>query len=330
MRKVILLLLVTLCIAACDTKGFIIEGDVRSANDSNVVYLERLTLSSPELMDSARLRGGHFRFKANRPQYPDLYQVRIKKRAFIFPIDSTEHIRFEAHVDSLHAPTTVLGSRQAVQLQSLRSAVRQLQAEYNQTDDGYSVDSVVSHLQTFKDSTRCFILANPRSIVAYYALFQQLGGYYIFSPFNKPDRPYCAAVATAFNTFMPDYYRSKNLYALVMQAIGQERQQANEQLLNSYIDSVESGFLDIALPGRDGSVQRLSDRRGKVVLIDFSAYTNDDAGAYNLFLRDVYGRYHQRGFEIFQIAGDTDIAHWRQLAATLPWCSLPEISLRKE
>ena len=77
------------------------------------------------------------------------------------------------------------------------------------------------------------IMENPRSTAAYFALYQQIGGRYIFSPFVQEDYPYWAAVATAYHTYMPQYDRSKNIYNFVLDALREDTALVSVMLVNN-------------------------------------------------------------------------------------------------
>ena len=145
------------------------------------------------------------------------------------------------------------------------------------------------------------------------------GGYFLFSPYEKDDRSFCAAVATAFHTFMPEYQRSKNLYALVLGAIQAERAEKNAYDIQKMVDNAEAGFLDIQLPDVNGQLQALSSLKGNVFLLDFSAAEMPNNTAYIFELRDLYNRYHDKGFQIYQVSADRSLLLWQDAVKALPW-----------
>ncbi|MBR1630507.1 MAG: AhpC/TSA family protein [Paludibacteraceae bacterium] len=304
-------------LTACQDHRFHIEGQLSGSDDKTVVYLEQLTLSDPVLLDSARLDSkGFFRFKSERPQYPDLYQLRIGRQAYIFPVDSTETIHIEAHVDSLYAPHAITGSAKALRLDSLRRSVRVLQAEYNQVNTGDNpADTLFAHLHQHRDNVLQLVVADPLSIVSYYAVLQKLGDYFIFAPTDKAVR----AVATAMDAYMPDYYRSRELHNRVLMVLASDQRRANEQKLSDMIAQSEPGFIDISLPDYRNRMMRLSDLRGKVILLDFAAFSDRDNPDHIMNLRRLHAAYHERGLEIYQVSGDLSADEWRQAVASLPW-----------
>ncbi len=67
---------------------------------------------------------------------------------------------------------------------------------------------------------------------------------------------------------------------------------------------------DIALPDTSGRVRRLSDLRGRVVLIDFWASWCGPCRMENPNVVRMYQKYHDKGFEIFSVSLDKERERW--------------------
>lgn len=72
---------------------------------------------------------------------------------------------------------------------------------------------------------------------------------------------------------------------------------------------------DIALPGMDGKIIKLSDLKGKVVLIDFWASWCGPCRKNNPKLVKVYKAYQDKGFEILGVSVDEHANYWKQAIA---------------
>ena len=82
---------------------------------------------------------------------------------------------------------------------------------------------------------------------------------------------------------------------------------------------VETGIIDIALRDIHGNVRKLTDLKGKVVLLDFSVFQSPAGAPHNMLLRELYNKYASQGLEIYQISLDADEHYWKTAAANLPW-----------
>jgi peroxiredoxin len=181
------------------------------------------------------------------------------------------------------------------------------------------VEEIKAAIETHKEMARKLILENPRSAAAYFAIYQKVNDAFLFSPYVKADKPFCAAVATSYNTFMPEYDRTKNLYSLVMDAIRSERKAKADQVWDDVLQKVGKGYIDIDLKDSKNVSHKLSALEGKVVLIDFSSYAADGMVDYTFALRELYNKYHGRGFEIYQVSVDDNKLLWEQSVQNIPW-----------
>lgn len=327
MKKYLVSIIAIGLLTACNNSNkFKLEGIIEGGS-GEMLYLEHTGLIKSTIIDSTRINSeGEFRFRADRPAYPDFYKLTLGTKQVHFSVDSTETIRIESSFDNFSSDYTISGSASNTDIQQLRKSVIEIQKKANQivrgmseTDRSKLLDEIVAMVETHKTMARPIILKNPKSTAAYFAIFQKINDTYIFSPYVKEDRPYCAAVATSYHTFMPEYDRSKNLYNLVMDAIKIERQARNQQNWQEIVKEIGTGFIDIELPDKQGNLRKLSDLKGKVVLIDFSAYESRESVQYTFALRELYNKYSARGFEIYQIALDRNKLIWQEAVANIPW-----------
>ena len=314
-------------LVACNSADqFKIAGTVENAA-KETMYLEHIGLLKTDLLDSVVLsKDGEFKFKAPRPEYPDFYRLRIGAKTIDFAVDSCETITVKADAKSFASSYQLEGSQTSNDIQQLRKSVSDIQRKVNSITPEMSaaernakIAEITADIEKHKVMARQLILQNPRSAAAYFAIYQKVNNAYIFSPYVKEDKPYCAAVATSYNTFMPDYDRSKNLYGLVMDAIQTERKERANQEWAEIINNASAGYIDIELNDKNNKQRKLSELEGKVVLIDFSSYEMENSVQYTFELRELYNKYSGRGFEIFQISLDRSKLLWEESVANLPW-----------
>ena len=164
---------------------------------------------------------------------------------------------------------------------------------------------------------------------SYYALFQtlQVGrvNTLIFNPRNnKDDVKVFAAVATSWDTYYPNAERGKNLHNIAIQGMKDiriiENQMAAQQLDASKVQV--NGIIELALQDNKGVTRKLTDLKGKVVLLDFHLFAGEQSTKRIMMLRELYNKYHAAGFEIYQVSVDPDEHFWKTSTAALPWISV--------
>ena len=186
---------------------------------------------------------------------------------------------------------------------------------------GVAQDSLFSLVNAYKDQVkRNYIFAAPNKAYAYFALFQQLNGYMIFDPLTSKEDVKCfAAVATSLNNLYPHADRSRNLYNMVIKGMKNTRTPQVKDVTLPADKIQEASIIDIELKDLNGKTHRLTDLKGKVVLIDFTAYSSAASGARNLALRELYNKYASQGLVIYQLSLDADEHFWKTAADNLPW-----------
>lgn len=330
MRKNLAFVLIACTWMACNEKNnFRVEGVISDATDQ-VVILEQNGLLKTTIIDSVKLdKEGDFSFKAPRPEYPDFYRLRMGNKVLDFAVDSCEQITIKTDSKNFSTGYSIEGSQTNTDIVKLRKSLAAIQTKVNAITPDMSTDArnqlltnIEADIEIHKKMAGKLILQNPRSSAAYFAIYQQLNNSYLFSPYNTADKPFCAAVATSFSTFMPDYIRSKNLYALVLDAIKTQRKAENAASWRQIVESSAIGYIDIELPDRNGNIRKLSEFEGKVVLLDFSSYEMENNIAYTFALRELYNKYHSRGLEIYQISFDRSKLQWQENSANVPWVSV--------
>jgi peroxiredoxin len=280
-----------------------------------------------ELLDSAVLHGdGSFSFKGKRPESPEFYRLRLGNKIINFAVDSTETVSVRAAAADFATGYTIEGSENNTKIKELvllQSALQQRVLSLAQAGlpVGVAQDSLVAMVNSYKDQVKHeYIYAAPNTSYAYFALFQTLNGYQIFDPLSSREDVKCfAAVATSLNNNYPHADRSRNLYNMVIKGMKNTRAPQQRQLEVSDDVVKETGVIDIALKDLHGNTRKVTDLKGKVVLIDFTVYNNAMSATHNLLLRDLYNKYASQGLEIYQVSLDGDEHFWKTSADNLPW-----------
>ncbi len=84
--------------------------------------------------------------------------------------------------------------------------------------------------------------------------------------------------------------------------------------MNSPASKVVVGAIapDLEFPDPDEKMRKLSDLRGKVVLLDFWASWCGPCRRENPNVTRIYSQYHDKGFEVFSVSLDSDAASWKR------------------
>lgn len=283
---------------------FTISGTLTNAADKTI-YLEHTALLGTTIVDSCLIdTDGNYSLEAPAPTYPDFYRLRVGSRSLPLAIDSTEHVQVSASLDSLPYTLNINGSEVSAQMAQLRASAR------------------TATRDVLREQTQKIILANPRSLVAYYALFLKQNGLPIWDMADPSDRRLYQAVATSYNLWMPEYNRTKALYNQVLEYMQAERSLRSQLAAQQLIADSENAFLDITLPDAKGQRQSLSQYRGKVIVLDFSSTEMEQYVAYNFELRELYNQYHKQGLEIYSVGIERNLLAWEEATENLPWLTV--------
>ena len=323
---------VVLTICSCTGRSFNVSGTITEAKDS-VLYLENMSLSGPMAIDSVKLsESGTFSFSHQTPEAPEFYRLRIAGQIINLAVDSTEQIKVDAQYPTMSAVYDVSGSDECTKIKELAlhqmDLQRQVDAIVAAPDLGVEAvrDSVERVVTAYKEQVkRDYIFSQPMRAYAYYALFQtlRLGQMesLIFNPrSNEQDVKVFAAVATSWDTYYPNAERGKNLHNIAIEGMKNIRILQQRQLSNIDPSLVNvSNVIDINLPDNKGQQRRLTDLKGKVVLLDFHVFASEGSTARIMQLRDIYNKFHAQGLEIYQVSLDPDEHFWKTQTAALPW-----------
>ena len=323
---------VVLTICSCTGRSFNVSGTITEAKDS-VLYLENMSLSGPVAIDSVKLsESGTFSFSHQTPEAPEFYRLRIAGQIINLAVDSTEQIKVDAQYPTMSTVYDVSGSDECTKIKELAlhqmDLQRQVDAIVAAPDLGVEAvrDSVERVVTAYKEQVkRDYIFSQPMRAYAYYALFQtlRLGQMesLIFNPrSNEQDVKVFAAVATSWDTYYPNAERGKNLHNIAIEGMKNIRILQQRQLSNIDPSLVNvSNVIDINLPDNKGQQRRLTDLKGKVVLLDFHVFASEGSTARIMQLRDIYNKFHAQGLEIYQVSLDPDEHFWKTQTAALPW-----------
>lgn len=325
----------TMLATACKDKGeqFEINGRIAEA-DGKTLYFEAVTLNGIEALDSTRLdEDGQFCFQGTRPFNPEFYRLRIDRQIVNLSVDSTETIHVEAELPDMGTDYEVEGSGNCQTLKEINNKLIALQQSIKDiTNDkaltlGEQERLVHEKINLYKNEMKMhYIMENPASAPAYFALFQTVNGSLIFNPINNPDDiKFVGAVATAWDANYPGTSRTENLHNIAIQGMKNTKRPTPVSLEDIDPGKISAaGIINIELPDIHGKNRKLSDIRNKVVLLDFTAYSLPSSQERIMQMRGLYDKYSSLGFDIYQVSIDPDEHYWKTACEHLPWTCVYE------
>ena len=325
------LLVAALVITSCGRGKFHVKGNITKAKDS-VLYFENMSLDGPVAIDSVKLsESGEFSFSDDAPGAPEFYRLRIANQIINLSVDSTETITVKADYPRMSTGYTVEGSEQCNVIKDLALKQINLQAFVmgieNNPAIGYDAveDTIVKTIEKYKEYIKLnYIYKQPMKASSYFALFQTIGNRLIFNPRqSKEDIKAFAALATSWDTYYPNSLRGENLHNIAIEGMKNVRILENKLAASQRgIDPSKvnvSNIIEIALADNHGNQRRLTDMKGRVVLLDFHVFGAEGSTQRIMKLREIYNKYHSKGLEIFQVSFDPDEHFWKTQTAALPW-----------
>jgi len=336
-KKIVFVLALSIAFIACQNENrFEIKGTFERLSDSTV-YLNEMGLSNSEVIDSSRIdNGGDFSFKGEI-EYPRFYQLALSDNEFItMLIKPGEEVTLHLNSDNLY-DYTVQGSpgtekvkklnrrlRQTRDkldsLENLHSQVRKKEASQKRLNEiNQSYREVLNHQ---RDSSIAFILDNKGSLASIMALYQKVDDEN-FVLYKNQDLQYIKLVADSLKEKYPQSEHVKSLIADKDRLMQRYKNLEVRNKLSKMSDKAGS-LPDISLPDVSGDTVSFSDLNNKMVLLSFWSSTNNDCVERNLRLKQVYQKYHNKGFEIYQVSLDKNKERWNKAINfdELPWINV--------
>ena len=326
------------CIAAALTLGSCQHSEVKIAGrfvgtDRTTVYLEQVSSLRQQLVDSTTLDGeGNYRFVLDRvPQTPSLYNIVYNGERIPLFLAGGDRIRVQA-AGNVVRTYTVEGSAESELLRTFYQdfvggaqrldaiAKRLADAALTEAERKELVREYTTEYYRIRREQLAFIAGNKASLAAVYALYQRLPGDTQLLD-GASDVIHFRSVAEALETRYP-----ASPYLVTLKG-DIARMEAAARLAE---EVTEATFPDIEMPDMYGKEIKLSSLEGKVILLHFWSVAIGNGNAINADLKKIYEKYHDRGFEIYQVAVDTSKAAWINAVQEqeLPWISVSDLQGR--
>ncbi|HCC71417.1 MAG TPA: hypothetical protein DEQ09_09760 [Bacteroidales bacterium] len=320
-RKITALFFLAILFAGCGEKKFTIRGKLDGASPDTYIYLDKLGGMNLEPFDSVKISDkGSFEF-TGKIEYPEFFMLRITESNFLtILLEPGENMSIQASADSIGYTAEVEGSPGTGKMieydKRLQEAMKELQKLgeiYEARVDSPDLEQVMNQLDQeaqkilngMNEYTRNFIDENLESMVSLIALYKQIAPQVYILNIDK-DLDYYVRVDSTLSELYPESEPVKTLHSQMETLLANLDAQA-AQSAKTGIGAVAP---DIALPDREGDTIRLSSTRGKYVLLDFWAAWCAPCRNENPNLVTLYKKYHEKGFEIYQVSLDQTREAW--------------------
>ncbi len=309
-----------LLFVACtvDKDQLVIKGTVVGAK-KETLYLKKMVNQKVILIDSLVLSPkGTFKFKSEIPAYPEFYFLNLKEGGSITLLsDSGQQIVVETTFDNFVDEARITDNKYSQRIQDFNKEMAQLRADFINYRSQYEsadaekrkelVDGMTVRLNAFKNGWAKEIVTESKSFYAYYLLYQRItDDYLLYDPYSQEDSKYYKAVANVLSVYFPDAPRTKALLSSVKQVMAEKQ----TQILRQMIEDAPEGIPEIVKPDVNGKDRRLTDLKGKLVVLNYWASADAKSRQWNKVLKSIYSKYRSQGLEIYQYSADKSKLIW--------------------
>ena len=305
--------------AACPNQSVVLEGV--GANGT----IEGDTLATTN-------NNGQFRLRISLPNNESsFYNLRCAERTIPLILSKGERVVVNS-VPGLIDGYTVSGSKESELVREVKNIMRFGVAKLDSLATIYEKTSAKALQKTINDEYKKvyldikrsqieFIVTHAGQLAAIYALNQQIpGDVSLFG--GKNDIVYFRLVA---DEVAKNYPNSPYLAGLNAAIDEYDRAVEFNNLIEEALAAEPANFPEIEISDMYGKKQSLTEvQKGKVLLLDFWTVGDENAPFRNAELKELYAKYHDKGFEIYQVSVDTSKPAWVEIVQRqkLPWISV--------
>ena len=311
----------TLALFSCggtDATGekVVITGNLQNV-PQGVVVLSQYTDSRPKVLDTLDIKSnGDFTFEFDSISAPTVYELNLYGQRVVKLALFTEDVEVKFNFSdpaSLH----IEGSKDSKEMLKLEKLMEEYQVKVNQLNERYYEAMSKNDAAVIQQIQVDAMTLESQQVVSVKEMIESMGNSFaslaaigLLNPQN--DFPFIDALVTKLNDNYPG-----------SPAILQMKQQLDE-LRALAVGQVAP---DIVLPDPSGKTTKLSDLRGKYVLIDFWAAWCKPCRQENPNVVRLFTQYNSKGFEVFGVSLDRSREDWIKAIADdrLNWTQVSDL-----
>lgn len=320
MKKIVFVVLIAITVVACKTKdngAFTVTGKIENS-PTDKIYLEEIPFAAQAsvVIDSTTIKNNHFSLKGIAPD-ERLYALNIHQGPQILLVNDSKEIEVTLDVNN-YKNYEIKGSKAS---SSLKQLFTDYDAQLTKVKKAYSVlDSL--HEKTVSDSLlTVYELQRDNEMKKLNAVIADF--------VNKTESPAACLQALGMATRSMDL---DELQGLAMNALNKFKNNGNIQKFNTMLKGNDYPLLnkqapEIALNTPDGKLVKLSDYKGKYVLVDFWASWCKPCRQENPHVVKAYNKYKDKNFTILGVSLDNDKDSWVEAIAkdNLTWMHISDL-----
>lgn len=327
--KQVIFVAIVFIVLSCDNQSSVIKGKIKGSK-GKMLYFEQVDLSKVKPLDSVKLNSaGRFRF-STRVKIPDFYQLKLDNQLISLLVKKGDKININADGQDIMNSLRIDGSFDSENLAKLNRYLAETRKQldsvtvlYNNASADSSrqqlYDKYMSILETHRKYSIAYLLTYTNSLTSIYALYQQIyPDFYVF--YKTTDLQFFRILSDSLGKYYP---KSKHVIAL-RKNTNAMLNNYHAQLLLRKSNVVETSLPMVELADINGKLRKLSSFKGKYVLLSFWASWDEASIDQNLRLKEIYKKFRNRNFEIFQVSFDNSPEAWKRAVRfdELPWVSV--------
>ena len=294
----------------------VITGNLQNV-PQGVVVLSQYTDSRPKVLDTLEIKSnGDFSFEFDSISAPTFYELNLYGQRVVKLALFTEDVDVKFNFSD---PTSlqIEGSKDSKEMLKLEKLMEEYQVKVNQLNERYYEAMSKNDAPVIQQIQVDAMTLESQQVVSVKEMIESMGNSFaslaaigLLNPQN--DFPFIDALVTKLNDNYPG-----------SPAILQMKQQLDE--LRALAVGQEAP--DIVLPDPSGKSTKLSDLRGKYVLIDFWAAWCKPCRQENPNVVRLYTQYNSKGFEVFGVSLDRSREDWIKAIADdrLNWTQVSDL-----